>query len=153
MVMQLQEHLYLEPFLEHLLFFLEFHLFNPPPSTQAAKVHLLVLDSFVLSLPHMSGVCVRASTGGSLGTPLPDPAAAAASAATTSESHPVAAKALSKSYSKVKGGIRLKAGEWFGEIALLNDGKRTANVLADSSVRLLVFDRDSFEQVREGVCS
>ena len=80
-----------------------------------------------------------------MGTSLPDLSAGAAAAA--SESHPVAAKALSKSYSKVKGGIRLKAGEWFGEIALLNDGNRTANVLADSSVRLLVFDRDSFEQV------
>lgn len=58
-----------------------------------------------------------------------------------------AVKALPKSSTKVKGGLRLKAGEWFGEIALLNDGKRTANVLADSSARLLVFDRESFEQV------
>jgi CRP-like cAMP-binding protein len=60
---------------------------------------------------------------------------------------PTKGSQLPKSSSKVQGGIRLKAGEWFGEIALLNDGKRTANVLADSSARLLVFDRVSFEQV------
>lgn len=62
-------------------------------------------------------------------------------------STPTKGSQLPKSSSKVQGGIRLKAGEWFGEIALLNDGKRTANVLADSSARLLVFDRVSFEQV------
>jgi CRP-like cAMP-binding protein len=44
-------------------------------------------------------------------------------------------------------GIRLKAGDWFGEIALLTGSARTANVMADSSVRLLAFDRDAFEKV------
>jgi CRP-like cAMP-binding protein len=45
-----------------------------------------------------------------------------------------------------KGGVRLKSGEWFGEIALLTGSVRTANVVADSSVRLLAFDRDAFEK-------
>jgi len=53
-----------------------------------------------------------------------------------------------KSSSKeVSGGIRLKAGDWFGEIALLTGSARTANVMADSSVRLLAFDRSAFEKV------
>lgn len=45
------------------------------------------------------------------------------------------------------GGVRLKAGDWFGEVALLDDSVRTANVIADSSVRLLAFDRTAFEKV------
>jgi len=45
------------------------------------------------------------------------------------------------------GGVRLKAGDWFGEIALLTGSVRTANVVADSSVRLLAFDRGAFEKV------
>jgi CRP-like cAMP-binding protein len=45
------------------------------------------------------------------------------------------------------GGVRLKAGDWFGEIALLTGSVRTANVVADSSVRLLAFDRTAFEKV------
>lgn len=46
-----------------------------------------------------------------------------------------------------KEGIRLKAGEWFGEIALLSGIPRTANVVTDSPARLLAFDRDAFESV------
>lgn len=47
-----------------------------------------------------------------------------------------------------KGGCRLKCGEWFGEIALLTSSSiRTANVVADSSVRLLAFDRIEFVKV------
>jgi serine/threonine protein kinase/CRP-like cAMP-binding protein len=44
-------------------------------------------------------------------------------------------------------GVRLKAGDWFGEIALLTGSVRTANVVADSSVRLLALDRGAFEKV------
>ncbi len=43
---------------------------------------------------------------------------------------------------KQKEAIRLKAGDWFGEIALLTGMPRTANIIADSPVRLLAFDRE-----------
>jgi CRP-like cAMP-binding protein len=43
--------------------------------------------------------------------------------------------------------IQLKAGEWFGEIALLTGCVRTANVIADTPVRLATFDRHAFEKV------
>jgi CRP-like cAMP-binding protein len=44
-------------------------------------------------------------------------------------------------------GVKLKAGEWFGEIALLTGCVRTANVIADTPVRLATFDRHAFEKV------
>mmetsp|Transcript_39656 Transcript_39656/g.51136 ORF Transcript_39656/g.51136 Transcript_39656/m.51136 type:complete len:1011 (-) Transcript_39656:146-3178(-) len=45
------------------------------------------------------------------------------------------------------GNIRLKAGEWFGEIALLTGSMRTANFIAETPLHLLAFDRDVFELV------
>jgi CRP-like cAMP-binding protein len=44
-------------------------------------------------------------------------------------------------------GVKLQAGEWFGEIALLTGCVRTANVIADTPVRLATFDRHAFEKV------
>jgi len=44
-------------------------------------------------------------------------------------------------------GVQLKAGDWFGEIALLTGSVRTANVMAVSPyVTVLEFDRDTCEQ-------
>jgi CRP-like cAMP-binding protein len=40
--------------------------------------------------------------------------------------------------------VRLNAGEYFGERALLTDEPRAANVLADSNVTCMVLDRDAF---------
>ena len=48
---------------------------------------------------------------------------------------------------------RLASGDWFGELALLGDGKRTATVTAQSSVAVLTVDRDSFVTALAGTPS
>jgi len=48
---------------------------------------------------------------------------------------------------------RLKAGDWFGEIALLTRASRTATVTAASPVRVLVVTDRAFRQVMEATPS
>jgi CRP-like cAMP-binding protein len=45
--------------------------------------------------------------------------------------------------------IRLTAGQYFGEIALLKDLKRTASVISVTEVRLLVLDVKDFRRLLE----
>jgi len=42
---------------------------------------------------------------------------------------------------------RIKAGEYFGEMALLGNTKRTANVKAVGVLKVAVIDRASFERL------
>ena len=47
------------------------------------------------------------------------------------------------------GAVRLGRGDFFGEMALLSDAPRMADVMAEGYVRLLVLNRDGFEVLGE----
>ena len=45
--------------------------------------------------------------------------------------------------------LRLREGDFFGELALLRDTRRTATVRTVTQCRLLVLDRDDFKELLE----